>query len=418
MSLLPVDEALSRVLASVAGPVDPEAVPISACAGRTLAADLSAIRDQPPFASSAMDGYAVRLEDVSRTPASLRVIGASVAGRAFAGTLGAGEAVRIFTGAPIPPGANAVVIQEDTESDQGRVLVKERPRPSQFVRPAGLDFRSGDPLLRAGQRLDARCLALAAAMGHGTLSMRRRPRVAILATGDELVQPGDEPRPDQIVASNPYAIAAMVEKAGGESVDLGLAADTLEALEERVRAAEKARADVLVTLGGASVGEHDLVRSALARRGMELGFWRVALRPGKPLIHGRLGAMLLLGLPGNPVSSVVCALLFLIPAVRALLGDPAAASDPTETGLLGADLSANDARQDYVRAALTGKEILVDTPGGRQPLWVPLATPHARQDSSMLALLARSEALIVRAPAAPAARAGEICRFIRLERFC
>jgi len=255
-------------------------------------------------------------------------------------------------------------------------------------------------------------------MGHGTLSMRRRPRVAILATGDELVQPGDEPRPDQIVASNPYAIAAMVEKAGGESVDLGLAADALEALEERVLAAEKARADVLVTLGGASVGEHDLVRSALARRGMELGFWRVALRPGKPLIHGRLGAMLLLGLPGNPVSSVVCALLFLIPAVRALLGDPAAASDPTETGLLGADLSANDARQDYVRAALTGKEILVDTPGGRQPLWVPLATPHARQDSSMLALLARSEALIVRAPAAPAARAGEICRFIRLERFC
>jgi molybdopterin molybdotransferase len=237
--------------------------------------------------------------------------------------------------------------------------------------------------------------------------VRRRPRVAILATGDELVRPGEPLGPDQIVASNPYAVAAIVRRAGGEPVDLGIAADTFEALEERIGAAEALGADLLVTLGGASVGDHDLVQSALARRGMALGFWRVALRPGKPLMHGRLGRMGLLGLPGNPVSSIVCAILFLVPAIRALLGDPAAGDDPSEAGTLGRDLSANDGRQDYLRAILQ-----------RNRDALPTATALPKQDSSMLGVLAEAGCLIVRAPHAPAAQAGASCRIIDLDRFC
>jgi molybdopterin molybdotransferase len=418
MSLLPVDEALARVLASIERPVESERVAIAAAAGRTLAEDLSATRDQPPFPASAMDGYAVRSDDVASVPSRLRVVGASVAGRGYAGSLSSGEAVRIFTGAPMPQGADAVAIQEDTAAEDGMVVVKVVARPNQFIRPARLDFGAGDPLLKAGHRLDAKRLALAAAMGHAILPVRRRPRVAILATGDELVRPGEEPGPDQIVASNTYAIGAMVEKAGGEALDLGIALDSFEALEDRILAAERTCADVLVTLGGASVGEYDLVRSTLAQRGMELGFWRVAVRPGKPLMHGRLGDMLLLGLPGNPVASVVCGILFVFPAIRALAGDPAAGADPSEVGVLGTDLPANDERQDYLRATLAPLEVVAETPAGRQRLIVPAASAHPRQDSSMLGVLERSEALIIRPPRAPAAKAGEACRIIRLERFC
>jgi molybdopterin molybdotransferase len=407
MSLIPVDEALARVLASIERPVAAETRPLATCAGRTLAEDLAALRDQPPFPASAMDGYAVRHADAAAIPAILRLIGTSAAGHGFPGAVGPGEAVRIFTGAPVPAGADAIVIQEDSEAADGRVTVREAPKPGRFVRPAGLDFRRGDALLHAGARLDARRLALAAAMGHGALPVRRRPRVAIVATGDELVRPGEPAGPDQIVASNPYAIAAIVEKAGGEALDLGIALDTFEALEERIGAARHAEADILVTLGGASVGDHDLVQSALHRQGMSLGFWRVALRPGKPLMHGRLGPMLLLGLPGNPVSSIVCGILFLVPAIRALLGDPQAGEDISEPALLGAPLPVNDARQDYLRAGLV-----------RRPESWPVATAHARQDSSMLAILERSDALIVRAPHAPAAEAGVSCRIIALERFC
>jgi molybdopterin molybdotransferase len=295
--------------------------------------------------------------------------------------------------------------------------VKDSPRPEQFVRPAGLDFRGGDTLLRAGERLDARRLALAAAMGHGRVSVRRKPKIAILATGDELVRPGEPARHDQIVASNPYAIAAIVERAGGEPIDLGIAIDTFEALEERIAFARDGGIDLLVTLGGASVGEHDLVQSALTRQGMELGFWRVALRPGKPLMHGRLGPMLLLGLPGNPVSSIVCAILFLVPAIRALLGDPRAAADPTEGAILGGDLTANDGRQDYLRAALSRGRMPLGVGTGRAEIDVPVATAHALQDSSMLGVLNRSDALIVRPPYAPASARGEPCRVITLARF-
>ena len=403
MSLISVEEALRRVLAS-AVPVETEEVPVHACAGRTLSADLLALRTQPPFAASAMDGYAVRAADVAAPPVTLRLIGASIAGRGFRDVVGVGEAVRIFTGAPIPAGTDAVVMQENAEAAGDAVTVRGSAAPGQFIRPSGLDFAIGAPLLAAGQRLNARRLALAAAGGHARLSVRRKPRVAILATGDELVRPGEEAGPDQIVASNPIALAALVEHAGGEAIDLGIARDTLPDLERGIDAAHTGRADLLVTLGGASVGEHDLVQSALARQGMELGFWRVALRPGKPLMYGRLGSMLLLGLPGNPVSAIVCGLLFMVPLVRALLGDPQAGADRTEAATLGADLPANDGRQDYVRARL---DFTPDSP--------PRATAFPKQDSSMLSFLARADALIVRPPHVPTAKAGDPCRILRLD---
>ena len=406
MSLLPVEEALARVLAGIARPVAAETVAIAAAHGRTLAVDVAARRTQPPFAASAMDGYAVRAADVAAVPARLAVIGRSVAGAGFAGAVGPMQAVRIFTGAPVPAGADAVATQEDADGDGDDVIVRANVAPGKNIRAAGLDFRQGDLLIAAGQRLDARLVALAGAGGHADLSVRRRPRVAILATGDELVAPGDPAGPDQIVASNPYAVAAIAARAGAEPLDLGIARDTPEALDLAIAKAREAGADMLVTLGGASVGEADLVQSALARHGMTLAFWRVALRPGKPLIHGRLGEMLILGLPGNPVSSVVCGILFVVPALRALVGDPRASDDPAEPAILGAGLAANDGRQDYLRARL-------DAAGEA----LPVATAFPVQDSSMLTTLARADALLVRPPHAPQARAGDPCRIIRLERF-
>jgi molybdopterin molybdotransferase len=406
MSLITVAEALDNVLATIGAPLPAERVALTDAAGRVLAEDLAARRDQPPFPASAMDGYAVRLADVVQIPTSLRLIGISAAGDRYKGTIGAGEAVRIFTGAPLPEGADGIVIQENTESRDGTVTINEMPVRGRHVRPNGLDFKAGEIGLEAGRIIDASAIALAAAMGHGSLPVRRKPRVAILATGDELVPAGDKPGPDQIAASSLPALLAMVAKAGAEAIDLGIASDTFESLEDRIAAARASRADILVTLGGASVGDHDLVQEALSREGMQLGFWRVALRPGKPLMHGRLDAMTLLGLPGNPVSSVVCAILFLIPAIRALQGlrDPGA--DPTEPALLGADLGPNGDRQDYMRATLSFGEAS------------PVATAHAVQDSSMLGVLARSDALLVRAPHAPAQKAGSPCRIIRLRHFC
>jgi molybdopterin molybdotransferase len=406
MSLLPVEEALRRVLDGIARPVEAETVPIAQCAGRTLAEDIVSLRTQPPFAASAMDGYAVRAADLAALPARLTVIGRSVAGAGFAGAVGPGQAVRIFTGAPVPEGADTVVIQEDTDADGDTVVVREKVSPGRHIRAAGLDFAEGRPLLAAGRRLDARHVALAAAAGQAHLPVRRKPRVAILATGDELVRPGEPAGPDQIVASNPYAVAAIAARAGAEPVDLGIARDTPEALDEAIGQAQAARADLLVTLGGASVGEADLVQATLARHGMALAFWKVALRPGKPLIHGRLGGMAILGLPGNPVSSVVCAILFVVPAIRRLLGDPAAGVDPTEPAVLGENLAANDGRQDYLRATLA-----------LSPDALPAATALPVQDSSMLSVLACADAFLVRPPHAPPAKAGDPCRIIRLERF-
>lgn len=403
--LIPVAEALSRILASVAQPVEAESVPIARATGRVLAAPVASTRTQPPFPASAMDGYAVRAADAGTVGARLTLAGTSAAGHGFSGTLQPGEAVRIFTGAPVPEGADAILIQEDADAEGDTVHVREAVEQGRFIRREGLDFAAGQVLLAEGMTLDARRLALAAAAGHPRLDVRRRPRVAILATGDELVEPGATPAWDQIVASNSLALAALAEEAGAEAIDLGIAADDHAALEAAFRRAREAKADLLITLGGASVGDHDLVQAALAREGLELGFWRVALRPGKPLMHGRLGDMLVIGLPGNPVSSIVCGLLFVVPAIRAMLGDPQAGADRTEPATLGRDLPANDGRADYMRAGLTSE-------AGQ----LPVASPENRQDSSMLAVLGRSEALLVRAPQAPAAKAGEPCRIIRLDR--
>ena len=400
--LTPVSAALEQVLASVREPVGVENVALARAHGRTLGADIVAQRTQPPFPASAMDGYAVRGADLVGSP-TLRVVGMSAAGHGFRGAIGPGETVRIFTGAPLPAGADSIVIQENTTVGNGTVAVAPNMTAGRHIRPAGTDFSEGDVLLRAGQRLDARRLALAAAGGHAMLCVRRKPRVAILATGDELVPPGETMGPDQIVASNSYAVAAFVEAAGGEAHDLGIARDDLGVLRAAVARTEGA-ADVLVTLGGASVGDHDLVQEALTGAGMTLGFWRIAMRPGKPLMFGRLGDTIALGLPGNPVSSIVCTILFVVPLVRALVGDPEAGYDISVAAILAGDLHANDERQDYLRAKLA--------PEGTNGL--PTVTPLARQDSSLLSVLGEADALIVRPPHATASKVGERCRVIRL----
>jgi molybdopterin molybdotransferase len=403
--MISVAEALTRVLASAPKPLGAETVAIDAALGRTLANDLHALRTQPPFANSAMDGYALRAVDIASTPATLRIVGESAAGRAFAGTIGAHEAVRIFTGAPMPAGADCVLIQENAAREGDFLIAKASESPRRNVRQAGIDFTKDDPLLRAGRRLTPRDLALAAAANYPSVEVRRRPRVAVLATGDELVRPGEALGSSQIVASNNYAVAGIVAAGGGESIDLGIAADDMDALARSFRRARDIEADVLVTLGGASVGDYDLVQRALVDAGLELGFWRIAMRPGKPLMQGRLGEMRVLGLPGNPVSAIVCAILFLAPLLRAMVGDPTAGADVSETAEFGVDWSANDIRQDYLRAALA-----FDTQGA------PIATPFASQDSSLIHVLAQAQCLVIRPPHAPAAKRGEPCRIIRLDR--
>lgn len=401
MALISVDEALSRLLADVK-PLGAETVPLASANGRVLAADLAATRTQPPFPASAMDGYAVRAADIAAVPATLKLIGEAPAGRAFAGTIRAGETVRIFTGAPLPEGSDTVLIQENTTRDGDTVTALESAPLGRFVRPAGLDFTKGEVLLAAGTRLDYRRLALAAAMNHPALELRRRPKVAILATGDELVEPGEQPGPDQIIASNHAGIAALVEDCGGEALQLGIAADRREDIAGKIAGARAARADILVTLGGASVGDHDLVQEVLAAAGMDLGFWRIAMRPGKPLMAGRIEDMRVLGLPGNPVSSLVCGVLFLRPLIEALLGRPPHRRD-ADLLPLAADIGGNDQREDYLRA-----RILRENDGTER------VAPFERQDSSMLATLARADALVVRPPHAAPAPAGTPVPVLRL----
>jgi molybdopterin molybdotransferase len=394
--VISVEQATHHVLDGVQ-PLTSEVVSVADALGRVLAADVSARVSQPWAAVSAMDGYAVRAADVAAIPARLRVVGAAPAGGAYDRLVGAGEAVRIFTGAPLPDGSDTIVIQEDTEAESGpdgpvvRVLAPaERGR---FVRPAGLDFAAGDTLLKAGRLLTSRDVGLAAAMNVPWLTVRRRPSVALLATGDEIVRPGEPLGPNQIVSANTIGLAALVRACGAIPRDLGIAGDdpgSLTALAAGARGA-----DVLVTTGGASVGEHDLVRQVLGQSGLELGFWKIAMRPGKPLMFGRMDGVRVLGLPGNPVSAMVCGMLYLRPLLRALCG--LEADTPPMAAELGRDLPANDRRQDYLRATLVDRD-------GR----TPLAKPFDLQDSAMLRSLAMADALIVRAPHAPSAKAGDI----------
>ena len=352
-----------------------------------------------------MDGYAVRAEDVAEVPCELAVVGRAPAGSSYDSRLDAGQAVRIFTGAPLPEGADAIVIQEDTEAREGpdgsRVRVLESVRAGTYVRPAGLDFRAGDVGLEAGRRLTARDIGLAAAMDHPWVMARRRPRVAILSTGDEVVLPGEPRGPNQIVSSNGFSLAAAVRACGGEPLQLAIARDEADSL--RRLAADARGADILVTTGGASVGEHDLVRQALGKSGLELDFWKIAMRPGKPLLFGRLGETPLLGLPGNPVSSMVCATLFLRPVLERLQGLDRP-PHPLRAARLGCALPQNDRRQEYLRSRIERAE------DGSL-----VATPFSRQDSSMLATLARADGLVVRAPHAPPAEVGETVEYLPLE---
>jgi molybdopterin molybdotransferase len=402
VALLPVAEALARVLDGVA-PLPAERVAITDAHGRVLAADLAALRTQPPDAMSAMDGYAVRAADVASAPGKLRVIGEVTAGRPFDGTVGAGDAVRIFTGGVLPAGADTIVIQENTKRDGPYLTVTAPSTAGRHVRVRGLDFREGDVLLPAGRRLRDRDVALAAAMNHATVSVRRVPRVALLATGDELVAPGAALAPGQIVYSNGFALAALARAEGADVIDLGIVPDRVDATIAAIDAATRERGDVLVTTGGASVGDYDLVQQSLAARGMTLSFWKIAMRPGRPMMYGMLGAMRVLGLPGNPVSAYVCGYLFLVPLIRRLLGRPEV-EPPTESAVLGRDLPENDERADYLRSTLArGPNGLV-------------ATPFETQDSSMLALLAKADCLVIREPFAPPAPAGSPCRIVKLDR--
>ncbi|MEM9223928.1 MAG: gephyrin-like molybdotransferase Glp [Pseudomonadota bacterium] len=389
--MISVDEARGRLFGA-AHPLDCESVPITEAAGRVLAEPVLALRDQPPFAASAMDGYAVRASDLSNGP--LKLVGEAAAGRRYDGLLGASEAVRIFTGAPLPSGADAVLIQEDATVVDGTVSTNEYVEAGAYVRPAALDFSAGAVLLEKNRRLEPRQVALAGAAGHGTVQVSRRPKVAFLATGDELVAPGAQPGPDAIIASTTPALAAMVTDAGAEAIDLGIVPDHQRTIAERAREGFS-RADVLVTLGGASVGDHDLVRPALKDIGVSLDFWKVAVKPGKPLMFAP--SPLVLGLPGNPVSGIVCTLLFLIPLLEKMQGIADPGPHPI-TGILGGPLPKNGPRRDHVRARFQDGRLV----------------PFGRQDSSMLAVLSQADALIVRMPGAPQANAGETVTYLAL----
>ncbi|HZT25163.1 MAG TPA: gephyrin-like molybdotransferase Glp [Pseudolabrys sp.] len=400
MPLMAVADALARVLNGVEA-LSAEHIGIDHALGRVLAEDLASLRTQPPAAVSAMDGYAVRAEDVTQVPVTLKLIGEIAAGHPFEGEIKAGEAARIFTGGVMPLGSDTVVIQELAACDGNSVIVQKATARGRNVRGRGIDFAQGEVLLRKGTRLTDRDLMLTAAMNHAHLAVHRRPKIAVLGTGDELVRPGSTPRSGEIIYSNGYALMALAHQAGGDVADFGIARDRVEDIGAAVRKARAWGADVLVTSGGASVGEHDLVQRALKIEGLDLSFWRVALRPGRPVMHGRLGPMHVLGVPGNPVSAYVCAFLFLVPLIARLTGcrQPLYARTSAR---LGCDLPANDEREDYLRATLdAGPE-------------TPVATPLPNQDSSLMAPLAAADCLLIREPFAPPANAGAPCVILKL----
>ncbi len=394
--MIPVAEARARILDRLR-PTEAEIVHLAEAWGRVAALPLCARVTQPPQDLSAMDGYALRAADGAEG-ARLRVAGSAPAGHPWTGTLQPGEALRLFTGSPIPDGADTVLLQEDAAEADGIVTVREAVAAGRHVRRTGQDFAAGDVLVPAGRRLTARDVGLAAAGNLPWVTVHRRPRVAILATGDEIALPGEPIPPGGIVSSNAHALAAFLRAIGAEPMVLPIAPDDTDT----IAAAASVSSDLLVTSGGASVGEHDLVQHALAQRGLAVDFWKIAMRPGKPLMFGHMGATPVLGLPGNPVSALVCAVLFLLPAVARLAGR-SDSGVPHESARLGAPLPANDRRADHLRASLA--------PG---PDGVPVATAFSRQDSALLRLLAAADALILRPPGAPPAAAGETVEIIRL----
>ncbi|MGA0541551.1 gephyrin-like molybdotransferase Glp [Neotabrizicola sp. VNH66] len=389
--MIPVEEATRRLLA-LAGPLPAENVPLAQAAGRWMAGPVTARRDQPPFDASAMDGYAVF--GPAPAGASFRVVGEAGAGHAFPGSVSPGDCIRIFTGAPLPPGTDRVVIQENVRRDGDRITVLEEERAT-HVRVRGQDFAEGAAL--APRRLRPADLALIAAMNVPQVPVARRPVVALIGTGDELVQPGEDPRPDQIVASNAFALKALAEGEGAEVRVLPVARDNEPALRTVLALAEGA--DVVVTIGGASVGDHDLVGRVLAAEGMDFAFWKIALRPGKPLMAGRLRGAVVLGLPGNPVSAIVCGHLFLLPLLRHLQGDPAPLPR-LRPARAGADLAENGPRSHYMRARLSEDGTTL--------------TPFGPQDSALLTLLTEADALLLRPAGDVARKAGDPVTYLPL----
>jgi len=397
--MISVEQALDNVRAGFT-PIGCETVSIDQALGRVLGENVASRVTQPPKDVSSMDGYAVRAADVATVPVTLTRIGESQAGDGFDGEVGPGQTVRTFTGAPIPAGTDAIVIQEVTEVDGDQILISESSDTGRFIRPAGLDFSHGDILITEGTVLSARDIGLLAAMNVPWVKVRRRPRVGIIATGDEVVMPGDPLGPDQIVSSNSLALSGYISALGGEPVNLGIAQDTTESLREILAAAKGM--DLIMTIGGASVGDYDLVQQVMGEKGLKLEFYKVAMRPGKPMIFGHLGGIPVIGLPGNPVSAGVTCVVFLGVAMDIMLGIDSD-DGQKETAVLGRDLGENDQRQDYLRAELTRTE-----DGALS------ACPFEIQDSAMMERFARADCLVIRPPHATSAKAGERVEIIRL----
>ena len=399
MALLPVDEALRRILAN-AKLTSVETIKLDKSLGRVLAKSVFAKRDQPPFHASAMDGYAVRQQDISVIPADLQVSGTSAAGQGYAGLVKPGTAVRILTGAPLPRGADTIVIQEDTTRALNSLRVMAATAAGKNIRARGLDFGKGDMLVKAPRILGSRDIGLLAAGNAAEISVRRRPRVVMFTTGDELVLPGTRPRADQIISSNSHALQAMASSFGAEVINLGIVRDNLKATMAAIR--KGIGADVLMTTGGASVGDHDYVQEAFKACGVKIDFWKIALRPGKPFMYGRKGRTHVIGLPGNPVSALITARIFLKPLLNGMLG--LLSDTPATLAKLAVALPANDSRQDYMRATLD-----VASDGTR------LVRVFSAQDSSMQRTLQSSQALIIRPPHAPAAEIGDLVPIMLLD---
>lgn len=401
MSLMPVEDAMALIVADLM-PTPSEKIDVGVGVGRVLAQDLVARRSQPAADMSAMDGYALRASDLTAPHVILPVVGESAAGRPFVGEVAPGAAVRIFTGAVVPRGADTVVMQEQTVREGLTVRVEAQEPQGRHIRRAGFDFAQGQVILPAGRRLTSRDVMLAAAANHATLEVRRRPRVAILQTGDELVAPGAAMSPSDVVMSNVFGILALARNAGAQALDLGRVGDTLEETRAAIARARAEGVDLLVTSGGASVGDHDVMAPALKAEGVALAVHKIALRPGKPLMYGQGAGLRALGLPGNPVSSYVCALLFMVPMLQALQGFGQEGL-PSTPARLAVPVKANDLRMDFLRAQ--------SRPGADG---VPLVTPLSLQDSGMISALSRADCLLVRQPFAPEGEPGEACQIIPL----